>query len=156
MRCQSPFTGVDWNFHQAEYFMTVSPASLCWKMYRSPKGVTLLGVNTVGREPSWYRQNPEYHKLHASFLISCLGNCSAPPVARTEQHAWLRPGWKILPTRIVYWSNTNCAHHFRGEDNNVSFMHVQPHYYRMLQVEPWHQLGCPRQPRFFKQIYLFE
>ncbi len=31
---------------------------------------------------------------------------------------------------------------FRLEDNNVDFTHAQPpHYYRMRQVEPCHQLG---------------
>ncbi len=33
------------------------------------------------------------------------------------------------------------AHHFRREDYNISFMHVQPHDYRVGQVEPWHRLG---------------
>ncbi len=43
-------------------------------------------------------------------------------------------------TRPGYCSNTNSAHRFRCEDNNVSFMHVQPHYYRVRQMEPHHQL----------------
>ncbi len=34
---------------------------------------------------------------------------SKPPVARTGQHPWLRSGYKILPTRIGYGSNTSCA-----------------------------------------------
>ncbi len=34
---------------------------------------------------------------------------SEPPVARTGQHPWPGPGWKILPTRTGYCSNTNCA-----------------------------------------------
>ncbi len=29
----------------------------------------------------------------------------------------------------------------RCEDNNVSFMRVQPHYYRVWQVVPCHRLG---------------
>ncbi len=66
---------------------------------------------------------------------------SEPPVARTGQHPWLHSGWKILPTREGYCSNTNSAHRFRFEDNNVEFTHVQPHYYRVRQVEPCHQLG---------------
>ncbi len=66
---------------------------------------------------------------------------SVPPVARTGQHPWLYPGWKILPTRVGYCSNTNCARHFRCEDNIVDFTHVQPHYYRVWQVEPCHKLG---------------
>ncbi len=55
---------------------------------------------------------------------------------QVRQHLWLRPGWKMLPTRAVYCSNTNCAHRFRYKDNNISFMHVQPQYYRVRQVEP--------------------
>ncbi len=56
------------------------------------------------------------------------------------QHPWLHPGWKILPTRIHCCSNTNCAHSLRCEDNNSVFSYVQPRYYRMRQVEPFHQL----------------
>ncbi len=37
-----------------------------------------------------------------------------------------------------YCSNTNCARCFY---NNVVFMLVQPHYYRVRQVEPCHQPG---------------
>ncbi len=62
-------------------------------------------------------------------------------MAQTGQQPWLYPGWKILPTRLGYCSNTNCARHFRYEDNNVAFMPVQPHHYRVRQVEPCHQLG---------------
>ncbi len=68
-------------------------------------------------------------------------HCSEPPVARTGKHPWLHPGWKIPPTRIGYCSNTNCAHRFRSEDNNVDFTQVQPHYYRVRQVEPCDKLG---------------
>ncbi len=64
-----------------------------------------------------------------------------PPGAQTEQHPWLHPGWKILPTRIGYCLNTNCANLFRREDNNVTFTHVQPHYHRVRQVESCHHLG---------------
>ncbi len=63
------------------------------------------------------------------------------PVALTGQHPWLHPGWKILPTRIGLCSNTNSDRRFRFEDNNVAFTHVKPHYYRVRQVEPCHQLG---------------
>ncbi len=38
---------------------------------------------------------------------------SETPVARTGHHLWLRPGWKILPTRIGYCSNTNYVRRFR-------------------------------------------
>ncbi len=34
---------------------------------------------------------------------------------------------------------------FRCEDNNVAFMNVQPHYYRVRQVEPCHHLGWSSQ-----------
>ncbi len=53
-------------------------------------------------------------------------------------HAWM----KILPTRVGYCLNTNYACRFRCEDTNVTITHVQlPHYYRVWQVEPCHQLG---------------
>ncbi len=35
----------------------------------------------------------------------------------------------------------HCARRFHWENNNVNFMHVQPHYYRVRQVEPCHHLG---------------
>ncbi len=56
------------------------------------------------------------------------------------QHPWLRPGWKILPTRICYCSNTYCDCRFPCEDNNVAFTNVQHHSYRVRQMEPCHQL----------------
>ncbi len=47
----------------------------------------------------------------------------------------LLPGWKILPTRTDYCSNTNNVHRFRCEDdNNVDFMCVQLHYYHVHQA----------------------
>ncbi len=52
-----------------------------------------------------------------------------------------RPGWKILPTRIGYCSNTSGNRRFRCEDNNVTFTNLQPHYYRVRQVEPCRHLG---------------
>ncbi len=51
---------------------------------------------------------------------------SEPPVARTRQHPWLHPGWKILPIRIGYCSNTYGDRLFQREDNNVAFTKVQP------------------------------
>ncbi len=39
--------------------------------------------------------------------IEYCSHGSEPPVSRTRQHRWLRPGWRILPTRIDYCSNTN-------------------------------------------------
>ncbi len=66
-------------------------------------------------------------------------------VARTGHHPWLRPGWKILPTRIGCCSNTNGDGRLRCESNNVAFTNVQPHYYRVRQVEPCHHLGLSSQ-----------
>ncbi len=66
---------------------------------------------------------------------------SESPVSRNGHHLWLHPVWKTLPTRIDDCSNADCARRFRREDNNVSLAHVQPHYYRVRQVEPCHQLG---------------
>ncbi len=34
---------------------------------------------------------------------------------------------------------------FRCEDNNVAFTNVQPHFYRVRQVEPCHRLGWSSQ-----------
>ncbi len=33
------------------------------------------------------------------------------------------------------------ARRYRYEDNNVAFTNVQPHYYRVRQVEPCHHVG---------------
>ncbi len=41
---------------------------------------------------------------------------------------------------MAYYSNSKWARHFWSEDNNVSLMHGQPHYYRARQVEPYHWL----------------
>ncbi len=49
--------------------------------------------------------------------------------------------WIILPTRIGYCSNVNCARRFWCEANNVAFTHMQPHFYSVRQVEPCHHLG---------------
>ncbi len=56
---------------------------------------------------------------------------SVAPAARTGHHRWLHPGWKILPRRIANCSNTNWACHFRCENNNVDFSHMETHYYRV-------------------------
>ncbi len=45
------------------------------------------------------------------------------------------------PARIGHYAKANCAHCLRFEDNNVHFMHVQPYYYRVQQVEDRHQQG---------------
>ncbi len=63
---------------------------------------------------------------------------SEPPVARAGQHPGLHFGWTILPTRIGYCSNTNCARRFRCEDNSIVFTHVQPLHYHVRSVEPCH------------------
>ncbi len=38
----------------------------------------------------------------------------------------------------VKFSILMCAHRFRCENNNASFMHVQPHYYRVLPLPSIH------------------
>ncbi len=62
--------------------------------------------------------------------------------------------WKILPTRIGCCSNTNCARRLRCEDNNVAVTNVQPHYYRVRQVEPYHHLGWSSQALFLSLLAL--
>ncbi len=57
-----------------------------------------------------------------------------------------------LPTRIGYCSNANCARRFRCEDNNIAFTQVQPHDYRVWQVEPCHQLGWGSQALFLRML----
>ncbi len=52
-----------------------------------------------------------------------------------------RRRWKILPTRIVYGSNTNCAWSFRCEDNNAYLICVESHCYRVRLVELCHREG---------------
>ncbi len=61
-------------------------------------------------------------------------------MTRAGQHPWLRPGWKILPKRLGYYSNTNCTCCFRRGDNRVDFTHVQPHYRRMPVLSKLQQL----------------
>ncbi len=73
---------------------------------------------------------------------------------RTGQHPWPRPGWKILPTRIGYCSNTNGDRRFRCEDKNVAFTNVQPHHYRMRQVEPRYHSGWISQALIFSFLGL--
>ncbi len=84
------------------------------------------------------------HLLPSLFPVKGASNLrphgSKPPVARTGQHPWVDPGWKNLPTRISYCSNTNGDRRFRCEDNNVALTNVQSHYYRVRQVEPCHPL----------------
>ncbi len=67
---------------------------------------------------------------------------------------WRRPGnihGFILDEksyRQSFNSNSNCARRFRCEGNNVAFMHVKSHYYRVRRVEPCHQLGGSSQALF--------
>ncbi len=42
----------------------------------------------------------------------------------------------------------NCDRHFRCEDTNAGITHVQPHYYRVQQVELCHHLGRSSQVLF--------
>ncbi len=63
-------------------------------------------------------------------------------MARTGQHPWLRPGWKILPIRIgCSCSNNKWFDRFRCEDNNVDLMCVQPHCYGVWWMEHSHRTG---------------
>ncbi len=55
-------------------------------------------------------------------------------------HPWHRPRSTILPTMIGYCPNTDGAHSFWYEEINVDVMHMQPHYYGVRQVEPYHRL----------------
>ncbi len=57
----------------------------------------------------------------------------------TGENSWIRPGWKILPTRAGYCSNPDCARRFGREKNKVNLMRVQPHYYYVGQVGPFHR-----------------
>ncbi len=70
---------------------------------------------------------------------SGVGGCRFLVNSLSGRLAWLRPGWKILPTRIGYCSNTNGGRRFGCEDNNVAFTFVQPLYCRVRQVEPKQQ-----------------
>ncbi len=99
-------------------------------------------------QPHFYREPS--HQLGCSYWAIELSKQSAiTTMARTGQHPWLHPGWKILPTSVGYCSNTSCTRRFRWEDNNVDFTHMQPHYYRVRQVkEPCHRLGWSSQALF--------
>ncbi len=55
-----------------------------------------------------------------------------PPVAQPGNH----PEWKILPIRMGFCSNTKCARRFQCEDSNI-----QPHFYRVWQMESCRRLG---------------
>ncbi len=90
----------------------------------------------------WPSDLKQWRDIRASKIASALCCCVH---AWAADRPWLRPGWKILPTRIGYCSNTNGDRRFRYEDNNVAFTKVQPHYYRVRQVEPCHQLGWSSQ-----------
>ncbi len=43
---------------------------------------------------------------------------------------------------------------FQYEDNNVAFMNVQPHYYRVRQVAPCHHLGRSSQALILSTLAL--
>ncbi len=53
-------------------------------------------------------------------------------MARTGQHSWLCPGWKILPTRIGYAQTQNKIRWFCCEDNNADLK---------TRVENFHYFG---------------
>ncbi len=54
--------------------------------------------------------------------------------------------WKALLTTMDYNSSIRWAHRCRCDDNNVTLMYMQPHFYHVRQVEPCHRLckvaGC--------------
>ncbi len=89
------------------------PSSHIW--YKMQGCVIHRVINNVDREPSLCRLIPKYNKPHAQVNI-------------------------VRMVVVGYCSNTNGARHFRCEDNNVAFTHVQPQYYRVRQMEPCHQL----------------
>ncbi len=68
--------------------------------------VVSIGVlKNVGREPRWCR--PTISSFHTSpFPVKGVSKYRPhghePSVARTSQHPWLRPGWKIFPTGMGY------------------------------------------------------
>ncbi len=104
------------------------------------KGVLSTGIliRLVRHRPSWCRLNPEYSLLSSQLREQVIN------VRMVVSPLWREPynihGF-ILPTMIGYSSYTNCARRFRCEDNSVAFTNVQPHYYRVRQVEPCHQLA---------------
>ncbi len=71
---------------------------------------------------------------------------SEPPVAWTGQTS-MASSWTENPTGKVRLLLKHQRHHrhFRCKDNSVAFMHVQPHYHHMRQVEPCYQLGWSSQ-----------
>ncbi len=91
--------------------------------------------------PSWDLVSKSQPGTRDVTAVTNVRMVVSPLCSRTGQHPWLCPGWKILPTRIGYCSNTNDDRRFRCEDNNVAFTNVQPHFYRVRQVEPCYQLG---------------
>ncbi len=105
-------------------------------MNRNPEG--------VGNFDNGLKMLPTVKIISMPFVpanILLKSNISEPPVALTGKYPWLRSGWKILPTRIGYCSNTNDDRRFRRDDNNVAFTNVQLHYYHVRQVDPCHLLG---------------
>ncbi len=70
--------------------------------------------------------------LSSLFAVKEVGklspHCCESSVARTGQHPWLRPGWKIVPIRVGYHSNTKWTRRFRCADSHVGLFHVQTYY----------------------------
>ncbi len=54
-------------------------------------------------------------------------------MSRATQHSRLCPGWKTLPTRIGYSSNTNCGRRFRSIKQDSLAL--------LTRNERWHHLG---------------
>ncbi len=92
------------------------------------------GLKYVSRDLGWCRPNSKYHKPHY-FQLGEQVDHVCMVVARTGQNPWIEnprhKNWLILIDQV----------RIRCEDNNVAFMHVQPHFYRVWQVEPCHRLG---------------
>ncbi len=113
-------------------------------------------LNSFSAHPGWMlpqvtrKLSVSSLKTSRQLVFVCLAGWpqqhgSEPPVVRTGQHPWLRSRWKTLSTKVGYCSNTNGGHRFRCDDISVAFTNMQPHFYRVRQVEPCHQLGWSSQ-----------
>ncbi len=58
-----------------------------------------------------------------------------------------RFSWAVELLALCLNTSTSWNHAFQCEDSNADVVHVQPHYYRVRQVEPCHQLGWSSQLR---------
>ncbi len=89
--CRS-WTGVQWpNRHHER--------GIECKRFRPP------GYNSC--RPSSSKLTLEHHKPYIPYVFPTFLHGYEPPVVRSVQCPWIRPGWPILPTRDDYCSNTN-------------------------------------------------